>query len=158
MSVAYGWIEDPRPVGWPAWCEFARGEVVRIRNVPTLEGAEGVVAGYDDRASPPFRYYVNIPGQDTSWVLTKEYLQSTGVVEPGRLPKRIIPVLGDGTLVRLRDGDETRRQGIAGKLAFTAGLWWTDSEEPDGYVVQLVGEEQVRLVPFGSFEVVTGAG
>jgi hypothetical protein len=156
--LTYGWIKDPEALEWPDDLAFRYGEVVRVKDVEVLADRTGVVAGYDNLGDGGgYRYVVHVDGERTSWVLESGFLESEGATNPGGLPMRVRPVLGDGTVVRLLDTEVTRHRGLEGELALTVGLWWTDdSEVPGGYLVRLPGEREVHTLPFGSLEVVEG--
>jgi hypothetical protein len=156
--LRYGWIEDPEPFEWPAELRYTRGEVVRVTGVELLEGRRALVIGYDAYGEGgSYRYVLNVEGDRTSWALSEENLQRTGVVDASRLPARIRPVVGDGTVVTILDSSETRELGLSGALALTEGLWWSDgSDTPQGYNVRLPGKRRVYSLPFGQFELIEG--
>jgi hypothetical protein len=157
--MGFGWIEDPEPLAWPKELRLKRGEVVEVTGVEVLEGRGGLVIGHDDYGDGgTLRYVVKVDGEDTSWALPDENLRSTGAFRPEELPLRIRPVLGDGSVVRIRESIQTRDLGIAGEVALTEGLWWTEgSHDPQGYSVRLPGDRQVHSLFFNELEpVMTG--
>jgi hypothetical protein len=154
LPQQYGWIEDPEP--WPLRAEFPYGAVV-IAPHGALSGMELVVTDYDDSGTEDIYGVITRDEQRDGWSFPESLLKPTGELDLAFAGPRARPVLGDGTLVRMRFTDRMLDLGIVGELGETRGLWLTDdSRIPRGYTVWVFAQESVFTLGWEDFEPILG--